>query len=170
MDKKILRNQLIRQRKSLDFNVKKSWEEKIHQQILDLLAPYQQIGLYLSMDFEIDTMRLIRQLPDKVLLAPRIDGDLMHFHHLGKQGSQHRFGMWEPRAGQIMIPEVLIIPMIGFNESKYRIGFGKGYYDRYLKDFTGTSIGMAFQQDFVKFKEQSWDKQLDLIITEEGYL
>ena len=42
--------------------------------------------------------------------------------------------------------DLIIVPGLGFDECGFRMGYGKGYYDRYLKDFKGISIGLCFEE------------------------
>ena len=60
----------------------------------------------------------------------------------------------------------MIIPMLGFNLDKYRIGYGKGYYDHYLKSHDCLKIGLAFDDQQIDFKTETHDISLDYIITE----
>lgn len=168
MDKIVHRKQDILKRKTLDLDLKKEWEAKIHAQVSSLLSSYDSIGIYLSMEFEVDTLGLLEVFKDKELFAPIIVDNQMQFHRLGNLLHRHRFGMLEPVYTQEVVPQVLIVPMIGFNPRKFRIGFGKGFYDRYLSTFKGKTIGLAFSMDAIDFREREWDRPLDIIITETG--
>ena len=73
---------------------------------------------------------------------------------------------------KVVYPEVLLIPLLGFDKRKYRIGYGGGYYDRYLENISKKkqilSIGIAFDfQQINKIPETKFDKKLDLIITDK---
>ncbi len=67
--------------------------------------------------------------------------------------------------------ELCIVPGVCFDHNGYRIGYGKGYYDRFLSKFKGISAGLAFSEcisdEPVPF-EKRHDKQLNLIISEKG--
>ncbi len=67
--------------------------------------------------------------------------------------------------------ELCIVPGVCFDRNGYRIGYGKGYYDRFLSKFKGISAGLAFSEcisnEPVPF-EKRHDKQLNLIISEKG--
>ncbi len=167
MVKKTLRAQRIASRKELSRSLKESWEQAIFSQVFDLLDPFQSIGMYLSMDFEINTKPIQKYFVNRHLSAPRIVGTDMEFHALHLGIEKHPFGMNEPVLSQAVLPEVLIVPMIGFNTQNYRLGFGGGYYDRFLKHYPGTKFGLAFESDRLNFIEDHWDVPLDRIITEE---
>ncbi|NLC67588.1 MAG: 5-formyltetrahydrofolate cyclo-ligase [Clostridiaceae bacterium] len=86
-----------------------------------------------------------------------------------------RFGILEPRkeSRRVLNPEnidIVIVPGIAFDLHKYRIGFGAGYYDRFLKTTGGNCIriGVAFDfQVLDKIPTEGHDVQLDMIITEK---
>ena len=62
----------------------------------------------------------------------------------------------------------MVVPLVAFNRKKYRVGYGKGFYDKYLKDFQGTTIGLAFSfQEVDEDFEDEYDIPLDYIITEK---
>ena len=64
---------------------------------------------------------------------------------------------------------VCLVPALVFDKYGYRLGYGKGYYDRFLKDFSGRSIGIAYS-DFIadSLPNQDTDMAVDMIITERG--
>ncbi len=63
---------------------------------------------------------------------------------------------------------MILVPCVGFNKKKDRLGHGGGYYDRYLKDCKALKIGIAFeaQKTEADLKEEN-DITLDMIITEK---
>ena len=97
-------------------------------------------------------------------LVTDVDNDL-------KKGS---FGILEPHS---FLPEfnmkqtnaVILVPGLVFDKKGYRIGYGKGYYDRYLSSFKGTKIGICYS-DFIldEVPRGRFDTSVDFIITEKG--
>ncbi len=85
------------------------------------------------------------------------------------------YGIFEPKdEAESYIPspykhDICIVPAVCFDKRGYRIGYGKGYYDRFLSGFGGTAIGFTMnrflQNELPKGK---YDKTVDLIITEKG--
>jgi len=64
-------------------------------------------------------------------------------------------------------PDIIIIPMLGFDDSLHRLGYGGGYYDRILQNFTGKKIGVAYlAQRLAPIPHEKNDIALDKIITE----
>ena len=64
--------------------------------------------------------------------------------------------------------DVIIVPLLGFDKNKNRIGYGGGYYDRYLKNCKGLKIAVAFEvQRFDSIVTEKNDVRMDIIITEK---
>ena len=64
-----------------------------------------------------------------------------------------------------------IVPALLFSKEGYRIGYGGGYYDRFLEHFAGTSIGLGYSELLVdSFRRDTHDLPLDIIITESEVL
>ena len=66
----------------------------------------------------------------------------------------------------------MIVPLVGFDKSKFRLGYGGGFYDRYLEKISQikkcTTIGLAFSHQKVnKINIEKFDRKLDLILTEK---
>lgn len=66
---------------------------------------------------------------------------------------------------------VCIVPALVFDKSGYRVGYGKGYYDRFLKNFSGVSIGIAYSSFVVDaLPREDTDLCVNAIITERGII
>ncbi len=87
----------------------------------------------------------------------------------------HAFGMLEPGSdAEIVRPDVVIVPMLGFDETGHRLGYGAGHYDRTLAALRAegavTAIGLAFAgQEVDRLPTQDHDQPLDAILTEREY-
>jgi len=65
--------------------------------------------------------------------------------------------------------DIAIVPGLGFDRNGCRIGYGEGNYDRYLKQFTGIKIGVAFDFQMVDYiPSEKHDIPVDLILTERA--
>ena len=87
----------------------------------------------------------------------------------------NRFGIPEPAKCKFVLPDVLLVPLVAFDKDKYRIGYGGGYYDRYLakvqKKKKLLTIGFAFSfQQIRKVHRNKFDRKLDFIITENSFI
>jgi 5-formyltetrahydrofolate cyclo-ligase len=104
------------------------------------------------------------------------------------RGKPLRFRLWTPdapaRGGSLrrhasegragMVPEVLIVPMLAFDASGFRLGYGGGFYDRTLAALRAagsvTAIGLAFAaQEVDALPVDATDQPLDAIVTEDGF-
>ena len=86
----------------------------------------------------------------------------------------NKFGMLEPEKTKIMSPNFMLVPILAFDRNKYRLGYGKGFYDRFLKKYLNklnniTTVGVAFSfQKYHKLPIDKNDIKLDYILTEKG--
>ncbi|MES0872523.1 5-formyltetrahydrofolate cyclo-ligase [Sinimarinibacterium thermocellulolyticum] len=140
----------------------------------------RHVGIYLACGSELPTDPLIR-------LALR-DGKRLYVPRIGAQGSM-RFLAWRPgaamRRNQHGIDEprrapmrpwreldLIIVPLVGFDRSGYRLGAGGGYYDRLFARRHATRptcLGWALaQQQIPAVPRDPWDRRLDGIVTERG--
>lgn len=81
-------------------------------------------------------------------------------------------GLPAPGPGPEVVPDVVLVPCVGFTRSGYRLGYGGGYFDRWLALHPGvTAVGVAWSQDEIDeadFAAQAHDRPLALILSELG--
>ncbi len=138
-----------------------------------------QILSYVSKDNEVVTSPLIRDLleADRSVLVPisQDDGTLVwsSLKSLDDLGSG-AFGVPEPLPNQRRIVEpapdaLVIVPCVAFTPAGGRLGHGKGYFDRFLAQHSGTSVGLAFEsQKIERLPIEEHDIALDIVLTESG--
>ncbi len=87
------------------------------------------------------------------------------------------YGILEPREdAEIYLPDpskhdICVVPAVCFDKKGYRIGYGKGYYDRFLSNFGGTSVGFCLNRFLCdSLPRGRYDRAVDLIITEKGVI
>ena len=85
------------------------------------------------------------------------------------------FGALIPAEGAWLDPEVLIVPLVGFDARGYRLGYGGGFYDRTLQGLRAkhqtVAVGFAFTaQQLPQVPIDQYDQRLDAIITENGMM
>lgn len=77
-------------------------------------------------------------------------------------------------AGAEVVPEVVLVPCVGFTPEGFRLGYGGGYFDRWLAAHPGvTTVGVAWSGaalDAAAFDARPHDRPLDLVVTEAGVL
>lgn len=133
--------------------------EGLFSTLSTLLAPYTFILSFATFRSEIEMDRLNHELAlSGRLLLPKIANDRLTIHHvqdLSKQTAPNRFGIPEPLPCCPQInPEqidVILIPGLGFDQIHHRIGYGKGYYDRFLPLAKASrKIGIGFKEQLVE--------------------
>ena len=82
-------------------------------------------------------------------------------------------GIPEPNSKKKVFPDVLIVPLVGFDKNKFRLGYGGGFYDRYiskiLKIKSVITVGFAFSfQEILKIPTDKFDQRLNIILTNKG--
>jgi len=89
----------------------------------------------------------------------------------------NNFGILEPKKTEIeLIPDIVLVPLVAFDNQLNRIGYGKGYYDRSLKKLRRIkknviSVGIAYSfQKCNKIQTNKHDIKLDYIFTEKGII
>ena len=74
--------------------------------------------------------------------------------------------------GAVVVPDVLLVPCVAFTDAGHRLGYGGGYYDRWLgehRDATAVGVAWAFSRiELATFAAQAHDIALTLVVTEEG--
>jgi 5-formyltetrahydrofolate cyclo-ligase len=83
------------------------------------------------------------------------------------------YGIQVPASKQRMKPQVLLIPCLGIDQNRYRLGYGGGYYDRTLARLSPRPVAVGIGFDCARMasiKPQPHDIRLDLAITEGGAL
>ena len=171
MDKKQLRKQLIQMRLSFDAYQKQSHFiiEKLKKDPVFIKS--KKIGIYLSYKHEVDTWDLINEFKNKKeFYVPIVKGKEMYFTLYQEEMIENRYGILEPIEKQEInkdILDLIIVPLVGYNENNYRLGYGGGYYDRYLKDYQGYTVGLAYGFQYLKdYQPESFDIPLKQIITD----
>lgn len=153
---------------------------KIRDHFLDYFSfsEPQIFGGYAPLQHEADCMPLLRAgatLGHKTAL-PRSDqltkGLTFHLWEEGDTLGEGPYLLREPAPeAMVVTPSVLIIPLVAFNDTGYRLGKGKGYYDRYLEGQRKTqkilAIGYAFEFQWVPdLPVEPFDQKLDFVVTE----
>lgn len=157
MEKSQLRAMILTQLKKHD-KVEKIAKDKALLAALVRSKAYQNaqtIATYLAFDFEYDTQLLIKQAQKdgKHLLIPKTypKGEMIFCPYDKDHLVQTRFGLWEPAVANAVDKahiDLIHVPGLIFNQAGFRIGYGGGYYDRYLADYGGHTLSTiyAFQK------------------------
>ena len=134
------------------------------------------VGSYFPVNFEADTYQIMRILKQKgfKLSLPVIGRKFdMNFYswNLNDPLYINKYGIPEPKSKVKVTPSILLIPMVAFDKQLNRLGYGGGYYDRFLKKYEKNNIikiGLAITfQEVKKLPSNSFDRKMDYILTEK---
>ncbi len=135
------------------------------------------VFLYLSFGSEVETLALTKKLLalGKEIAVPRCDPQtktmtavrLTDFQQL-RPGS---YGILEPAPDAPVISkeeiDLCLVPGLAFDQEGYRLGYGGGYYDKFLKDFSGKKLGLAFLECLTdRLPREEFDLPVDAVITD----
>ena len=181
MQQKIkLRKKYLYLRKKKYYNINKDFFLPLFKLIrLRIKKKLIKIALYYPSNFELDVLKLFEFnsiFQQDILLPVTNKNNLMNFYSWKKNDVLfvNEFGILEPAKTQIKVPEIILVPVLAFDKNKYRLGYGKGFYDRYLnrylKQFKNIlTVGVAFSfQRHHNLPVNQNDVKLDFIITEKG--
>ncbi len=140
---------------------------------LDIYQKANVVALYKSIQDEVDTTYLIsHSLVNKKILLPKIINKKMVFIEINRDTlyQKSKIGVMEPQSSQIYngIIDLIIVPGVSFDKEKNRLGFGKGYYDKFLSKNNIYKIGLCFNEQIIdELPISSFDIPMDIIITEK---
>ena len=177
MIKSSLRDKILKVRKN---NSKKSTNIKpslIYSYLKKKNFNLKIIGGYYPINHEIDDLEILNYFFKKgsMISLPKIQKkNQMEFFkwHLNDALLINKYGIPEPTISNRVYPDILFIPLVAFDEELNRLGYGGGFYDRYIQKISKikniVKVGLAFS--FQKLKTipvSKHDKKLDIIITDK---
>jgi len=179
--KETLRQELRLQREEITQEEYTTRSAEIAKRLLEILRPFQTILVYSSKPPEVDTRPLIATLlkQGKKVIVPIIQCEdcslRLSYIRTPDVLVPSTFSVPEPVGKEIPADpaeiEVALIPLLGFDAGGNRIGYGAGYYDRFLSQQTHfPTVGVAFAvQECVTIPHEPTDQTLDAVVTESEY-
>jgi 5-formyltetrahydrofolate cyclo-ligase len=140
--------------------------------LLEQLEPLC-LGLYWPLPGEFDAAALLPRLPGVQLALPYAEaGGAMHYRRWDGRAPTVQDGMNIPSSsGAPAEPDVVLVPCLGFTRDGYRLGYGGGFFDRWLAVHPGvTALGLAWSVGACSFAIESHDQALALVLTEAELL
>ena len=185
MTKQEIRQQMLLQRRDLDADTKAFHDmlvfERAHKQRVFQRA--ERVHVFRSTTDEIDTMKFIEYAwgTGKDVFVPVVDratSTLLHvkvtYNTTWREAS---YGIYEPEhftssdvaeASSFGPTSVIIVPLLAFDTQCHRLGYGKGFYDAFLRDVAAPTIGLAYEFQRVRsLPIESHDIALTCVATEQ---
>jgi len=183
-NKERIRKAMIAARSQIEEAERVEISAQLQQQLYqtDLWENAQTIGVYLSVGKEWDTRNIVDQALDsgKNIVVPKTIPDTKEllFYQLDdpSQTVAAPFGLEEPDIEKTTLIDkkaidLLIVPGLVFTRNGYRIGFGGGYYDRFLANFTQPTVSLVHTNQIIDtFPIESFDIPVNYLVTEQGLI
>ena len=135
------------------------------------------LGGYYPYNYEVNIMNILKKFEKQnyIISLPKIKkNSQMDFFYWSTRDPMNinKYGIPEPISNQIKYPDILLVPLVAFDKNLNRIGYGGGFYDRYIKKIKKIkkviTIGLAYSfQKVKKISVSKYDIKLDFIITEK---
>ncbi len=173
--KKILKLRKLKNSRNIQLNF---------SNIFDILKKHNLknkiVGGYYPINYEIDDLNILRNLEEKkikISLPVIANKHEMNFYSWSFNNilNLNKYGIPEPEKKQKVYPDIIIVPLVAFDKRLYRLGYGGGFYDRYIQKTSEKknllTIGLAHScQKITRLPNSKYDKKLDIIITESYIL
>lgn len=175
-----MREKYLAVRLAMPQEQKDAYDNKIHQKLISSITYRHStdVLLYASTKGEVDTWQIFESAikDGKKVAFPCCNPDnTMTFRYVTSkdQLKERTFGILEPDPEcEVCHPSnfsLLIVPGLVYDKKGFRIGYGKGFYDRFLSAFEGVSIGLCYASFSVpEVPKGRYDRHVDVIITEKG--
>lgn len=182
-DKNSLRRYYKDIRNRMSVHERRVCELGIFHKVSDLEAykGASEVLVYVSSEIEVDTYLLIDhslKLGKKVL-APRCvpNSNDMDFFEIKSFSDFEKgaFGIYEPNSDCILVSSFenscCVVPALSYDSRGYRLGFGKGFYDKFLSGFGGTKIGICYECCMSeRLPDDEFDISVDIVVTDKSTL
>ncbi len=175
MEKSEIRKKILKIRKK---NISRNLEIDTNK-ILNILRKNKTtnkiVGGYYPYNYEVDAINILKNLEKQnyQISLPKIKKNSQmdfFFWSIKDPLEVNKYGIPEPISSKIVYPSFLLVPLVAFDKNLNRVGYGGGFYDRYIKKIKKTkkiiTIGLAYS--FQKVNEvpiNKYDSKLDFIVT-----
>ena len=175
-----LRKKILQEMKALSQEQKQPMDRALTERFLQ--HPFYQeaktIATYLSFPHEFQTQELIERAlkDDKKVLIPKTypKGRMEFVVYDPQQLKKTSFGLLEPQGDLEVVAasqiDLIHVPGLAFTREGYRIGYGGGYYDRYLEHFAGQTMSTIYPCQIQEFNSENHDIPVQEVLIDEGNL
>ena len=133
------------------------------------------IGGYYPHNHEVDAIKILKKFEEKnyKILLPKISKNFqMDFFQWSTKDPLeiNKYGIPEPTSDKVTYPNILLVPLVAFDKQLNRIGYGAGFYDRYIRRIKKNkkiiTIGLAYSyQEVREIPIDRYDIKLDFVVT-----
>lgn len=173
MKKEFLRKKYKEKRDNIKNKVTK--DNLIYQKVInnkDILSS-KTLLIYILINSEVDTIKIINYfLNTKNIAVPKVIDNNMYFCYITNLNdlTPGKYNIPEPTNENIVTDfdnAICIVPGICYDKENYRIGYGKGYYDRFLSKNKIKTIGLCYKECMIeKIDNDKYDYKIDEVITD----
>ncbi|MCL2676155.1 MAG: 5-formyltetrahydrofolate cyclo-ligase, partial [Firmicutes bacterium] len=148
-------------------------ERLVTDKLLACLGGIKRVFCYVSFGSEISTHGFIEYfIKNREIAVPRTEGGVMKPLKLLSYKTletDRKGNLLYASLGEGLECDAAVVPMLGFDKNCFRLGYGGGFYDRFLRDYKGRKIGLAFDEQLCEsLPVEEFDVPLDIIITPSG--
>lgn len=172
-EKEIIRKDMLKKRRLLDNQINLSQDVIGKLNSLPEFQNAKTVSCYLSSDNEVYTHELIKKLikSGKMVAAPKIIRNEMKMIEIGdfRELTMGVFDTLEPNGNEeIQEFDIILIPGIAFDKNRNRIGYGKGYYDDFLKKSKALKIALSYDFQVIdNINSNFYDIKMDFVVTDK---
>ena len=175
MNKSEIRKKILEIRKNYQVKNQKINFKEILNILKERKIKKKIIGGYYPFNYEIDTIHILEKFEKKnyIISLPKIrkNSQMDFFQWSFKDPlTINKYGIPEPISTKIQYPNILLVPLVAYDNDLNRLGYGGGFYDRYIKKIRKKKdvITIGFSYSFQKIKQikiNKHDIKLDFVLT-----
>jgi 5-formyltetrahydrofolate cyclo-ligase len=176
VEKARLRKQFLDARDALSLDFIKITSKEIQDNLrkVDFFRTAKTIGAYYSIGSEVRTQDILQEILNagKELALPKVVKNDLVFKKISSfsELEQGNFSIMEPKDKCEIVKnlDVVIVPAIALTKDGFRLGYGFGYYDRYLHGKKSKTIALSYAKQIIKsFPHDNNDVKINVIVTED---
>ncbi len=176
VEKARLRKQLLDSRDSLSQDFINITSKQIQDNLrkVDFFRNAKSVGAYYSIGSEVKTQEILQEIlkSGRDVTLPKVVKKDLVFKKINSFSDleQGNFSVMEPKddCKDVKKIEVIIVPAIALTRNGYRLGYGFGYYDRYLSGKKSKTIALSYSKQVIRsFPHSDHDVRIDCIVTED---
>ena len=175
-NKKSLRSLLLEKRDNTSYDLLKIASDKMQKKLKKIYAfkNAQKIGVYYPIGSEILTQNIIQELISngQEVFLPKVIDDKMEFRKITDFSSLEKgsFDIMEPKDDCKVNNslDVILVPTVGISPTGVRLGYGHGFYDKFLAEHKTTTISLILEKQIIKnIPKSEHDILMDWVVTED---